>query len=109
MVNFEIAKKLSIMGQKRRTFSAMQKSKIALDAIKERLTAAEIAKKYSIHPNQVSKWKNTVLTGMEDLFIDKRKSDIQKQEQTELADKLYRQVGKLQMELEWLKKKVGEL
>ena len=97
------------MGRKRPTFSASQKSKIAIDAIKERLTGAEIAKKYSVHPNQVSKWKNTVLSGLEELFIDKRKSDIEKQEQLELTDQLYRQVGKLQMELEWLKKKVGEL
>lgn len=97
------------MGQKRRTFSAKQKSKIALDAIKERMTASEIAKKYLIHPNQVSKWKSTALEGLEDLFLDKRKSAIQKQEQEELTDKLYRQVGKLQMELEWLKKKVSDL
>ncbi|MFK7983328.1 MAG: transposase [Saprospiraceae bacterium] len=97
------------MGQKRRTFSAKQKSKIALDAIKERMTASEIAKKYLIHPNQVSKWKSTALDGLEDLFLDKRKSAIEKQAQEELTDKLYRQVGKLQMELEWLKKKVGNL
>lgn len=97
------------MGQKRRTFSAKQKSQIALEAIKERMNSSEIAKKHMVHPNQVSKWKSTVLTGMEDLFIDKRKSEHLQKEQEELTDKLYRQVGKLQMELEWLKKKVGNM
>ena len=97
------------MSRKRRVFSAAQKSRIALDAIKERMSSAEIARKYSIHPNQVSKWKNMALNGLEELFKDKRKMDIAKQEQEELTDQLYRQVGKLQMELEWLKKKVGEL
>lgn len=97
------------MGQKRRTFSAKQKSKIALEAIQERLNAGEIAKKYTVHTNQVSKWKKIALEGLDDLFIDKRKLDKEKQEQEELTDKLYQQVGKLQMELEWLKKKVGEL
>ena len=97
------------MGQKRRTFSASQKSKIALEAIRERLSSSEIANKYSVHPNQVSKWKSTAINGLNDLFLDKRKSEVQKKEQEELTDKLYRQVGKLQMELEWLKKKVGGL
>ena len=97
------------MKQKRRTFSANEKSRIAIEAIQERLTASEIAKKYMVHPNQVSKWKHTALEGMNDSFTDKRKSDCEKKEQEELTDKLYRQVGKLQMELEWLKKKFGEL
>ena len=94
------------MRKKRRTFSSKQKSKIALEAIREREGTSALAKKYNVHPNQVSTWKRTALENMEELFRDKRRSDEERQEQAELVGQLYQQIGKLQMELEWLKKKV---
>ena len=97
------------MGKKRRTFSARQKSKIALEALREREPSSAIAKKYSVHPNQVSQWKKVALEGLESIFADKRKmSDIQKDHEA-LTEQLYSQIGQLQMELKWLKKKVGDL
>lgn len=93
------------MSKKRRTFSSKQKSKIALAALQERKTGSEIAKEYGVHPNQVSQWKKQALEGLEDLFTDQRKSKRVEQEQSALISRLYEQVGRLQVELEWLKKK----
>lgn len=96
------------MRRKRRIFSAAQKTKIALEAIKERQTGAEIAAKYEVHPNQVSQWKKEALAGLTEVFIDKRKVQKERQNQEELTDRLYSQIGQLQFELNWLKKKIGE-
>lgn len=97
------------MGKKRRTFSANQKSKIALEALRERGPSSAIEKKHSVHPNQVGQWKKTAFEGLESIFADKRKiSDVQKEHEA-LTDGPYSQIGQLQMELKWLKKKVGGL
>ena len=97
------------MEKKRRTFSANQKSKIALEALREREPSSSIAKKYSVHPNQVSQWKKTAVEGLEGIFADKRKAFVVQKEHEALTDQLYSQIGQLQMELKWLKKKVGDL
>ena len=97
------------MGKKRRTFSSKVKTKIVLEALQERKTGAEIAKAYEVHPNQVSQWKKQALEGLSDLFIDQRKKQKAQEEQAALVSRLYEQVGKLQVELEWLKKKTGQL
>ena len=60
------------MGRKRRVFSAKEKSKIALEAIRERYTASEIAQKYDVHPSQVNKWKREALSNLEDSFSKQR-------------------------------------
>ena len=97
------------MGKKRRTFSAKQKSKIALEALREREPSSSIAKKHSVHPNQVSQWKRMALDGMEEIFADKRKMSEVHKEHEALTEQLYSQIGQLQMELKWLKKKSGGL
>jgi len=97
------------MGKKRRTFSARQKAKIALEALREREPCSVIAKKYSVHPNQVSRWKKAALAGLEGIFEDGRKSSDNQKEHEALTEQLYSQIGQLQMELKWIKKKVGEL
>ena len=97
------------MEKKRRTFSANQKSKIALEALREREPSSLIAKKYSVHPNQVSQWKKTAVEGLEGIFADKRKALVAQKEHEALTEQLYSQIGQLQMELKWLKKKVGDL
>jgi len=95
------------MGKKRRTFSARQKSKIALEALREREPSSLIAKKYSVHPNQVCQWKKTAFEGLEGIFADKHKMSDSRKEHEALTDQLYSQIGQLQMELKWLKKKLG--
>ena len=93
------------MGRKRRTFSASQKTKVALEALKERMTGAEIAAKYEVHPNQVSQWKQQAIEGLDGIFSDGVGKGDQATDQSELIGHLYRQIGELQFELNWVKKK----
>ena len=92
------------MGKRRRQFSEQFKFKIALEAAKELRTINEIASAYDVHPNQVSSWKKRLLEEGAEVFSGKRASDQQRQAEQEAA--LYEQIGRLKMELEWLKKKV---
>lgn len=94
------------MSKQRRTHSADLKAKVALEAIKERLTVSEIASEYHIHPNQVTTWKNQLIENLSTVFSDGRKK---LQENEDKEDLLYQQIGKLQVELDWLKKKSKQL
>ena len=91
------------MGKRRRQFSEQFKFKVALEAAKELRTINEIASAYDVHPNQVSSWKKRLLEEGAEVFRGKRASDQQRQAEQEAA--LYEQIGRLKMELEWLKKK----
>jgi transposase-like protein len=95
------------MGKKKRTFSAAQKTKVALAAIRSEGTLAELGSRFDVHPNQVSTWKKQVLDGLPELLSDTRKCKAKDDKLHE--SKLYEQIGKLQFELDWLKKKSGEL
>jgi transposase-like protein len=89
----------------RRRFSAEFKAKLAVEALKGQQTINELAGLHSVHPNQIVTWKKQLLAEASELFADKRiKSD---QEQQELTDRLYQQIGQLKVELDWLKKKSG--
>ena len=90
---------------KRRRFKASFKSKVALEAARERSTLAELAKKYELHPNQISQWKQQLLTTAEDLFEER--SGKEKEQYEALIDELYKKIGQYQIELDWLKKKSG--
>jgi transposase-like protein len=93
------------MGKQRRQFNAGFKAKVALEAIKGQRTVQEIASTFSVHPNQVAQWKRQALENMAELFTDgRRRTDLSDEE---LKSELYRQIGRLQMEIEWLKKKSG--
>lgn len=78
---------------------------MALEALKEEKTIAELASMYAVHPTQIKQWKQAVLLGLEELFTDKRKHH--EKEGQELVEALYKQVGKLNMHVEFLKKKLG--
>jgi putative transposase len=67
-----------------------------------------LAKQFSIHPTQVNLWKKQLLEGAESVY-DNGMAARKKEESTEREAQLYQQVGRLSMELEWLKKKVAEL
>ena len=60
---------------KRRSFSAEFRAKVALEALREQSTLAEIAQKYELHQNQISTWKKEALESMSSIFIDKRRKD----------------------------------
>ena len=90
------------MNKTRRKFTAAEKSKIALDAMKGELTMAEIASKYSVHPTQISTWKKQALTQLPEAFTGKQKQT-EKNHAVELSE-LYEQIGCLKVENEFKKK-----
>lgn len=81
------------------------KAKVASEALKEQKTIAELASIYGVHPTQITKWKRRLIDGLDLLFSDKFKT--KDQEQEELIDSLYKQIGQLKVEADWLKKKIG--
>lgn len=85
--------------------SAAFKKKVAVCAIKEELTQAQITSQYEVHLTQVRKWKNQALEAIEVGFS--KKAEREQKDQSELIASLYEQVGRLQMQLDWVKKKSG--
>ena len=94
------------MAQRKR-YSAQFKARVALEGIREQKTINEIAAAYEVHPNQVSKWKKELLKRLPDLFADGRSKKEQQGKDNEAG--LYQQIGQLTMEVEYLKKKLGQL
>lgn len=96
------------MARKRRTFSPSFKAKVALEAIRGDKTIAEIAHKHQLHATQINLWKKQLLDGAEDVFLDgKPKAPSKPTDEPESAE-LYEQIGRLKVQLEWLKKKVAQ-
>ena len=95
------------MGRVRRQFSNQFKFTVALEAVKGLKTVNQIAGEYSVHPNQVSTWKKQLLAEGPAVFGNG--PDKAGQEQAGRETELYEQIGRLKMELEWLKKKVAQL
>lgn len=94
------------MPQKRRVHSREFKAKVALEALKENRTIAELALKYEIHPNQITQWKKELLENAPEVFGKGKASggDFD-QERT----KLYEEIGRQKIELDWLKKKSAQM
>jgi transposase len=91
--------------QTRRKFKADFKSKVVLEALKERSTIEELAKKYEIHPTQINAWKREFLSKASMVFEDKDKSS-DKDKQAHTAD-LYATIGQQKVEIDFLKKKLS--
>lgn len=89
------------------SFSAQFKSKVALEAVKGDKTVNELASEFGIHPTQVKNWKKELQEGATDIFSNKRQRKAKEIEAE--RDRLYRQIGKLQVEVDWIKKKTGGL
>jgi transposase-like protein len=92
---------------KRNRHSAELKAKVALEAIRGQKTVNEIASQYDVHPNQVGTWKKQVLESLPEIFSN-GKAKSHEEEQAKL-DALYQQIGQLQVELSFLKKRSGHL
>ena len=91
----------------RRRFSGTFKAKVALEAVKGDKSLAELAAKYEVHPNQISQWKKALLSGLPELFSDKRRKKEKRAEDD--TSKLYEEIGRLKVESDWLKKKADEI
>lgn len=89
--------------QMRKHYSAKMKAEVALSAIREGKTLSELSSEFSVHANQIIRWKKELLTRAEEIFgheADKRGQEAEAREA-----ELYRQIGQLKVELDWLKKK----
>jgi putative transposase len=91
----------------RKNHDAVFKARVSLGAVKGEKTMAQIASEYSIHPNQIRLWRQKLLKGLPELFSD-RPEKIH-EETGQLQEELYKQIGQLKVELDWLKKKSQQL
>ena len=98
------------MARKRRIFNASFKAKVALEAIKEHRTINELSAKHKLHATQINLWKKQLLEGAEDVFDNPggKKANQADSDEPQTAE-LYEQIGRLKVQLEWLKKKVAEV
>lgn len=91
------------MAKKRKSHSAEFKAKVALEALRERQTVNELARKFAVHPSQIHDWKRQLLEHLPEAFESGRAR--RQDEEAAVVPELYQQIGRLQVELEWLKKK----
>lgn len=91
----------------RKSFDTEFMAKVALEAIKEEKTIAEISSQYEVHRTQITKWRKRALEGMVGIFQGKEGKTGREKEK--VIDELYRQIGQLKVENEWLKKKSREI
>ena len=86
----------------RRKHGATFKAKVAVEAIQGVKTVPEIARRHEVHPSQVNTWKKQALEGLPMVF-----ENGERDENDKLTASLYEQIGRLQVELQWIKKKSG--
>jgi len=92
---------------KRKQHSKEFKAKVALEALKGQKTVNEIAAEYEVHVSQINIWKKQALEALPEVFGQGQERE-EAQREAE-RDRLYQQIGKLQVEVDWLKKKTGHL
>ena len=92
------------MGMIRKKFSSEFKAKMSLEAIKGQKTLPEISAQYKVHSTQIAKWKQKVINELPGIFSNSREKDTKNHEQQ--INELYQQIGKLQVENDFLKKAV---
>jgi transposase-like protein len=94
------------MSVRHKTYATEFKARVALDAIKGELTINQITSKHGIHSTQVNRWKQQALSAVKQAFSGKNAS-LQKNDQ-ELVEQLYKQIGQMKVELDFLKKSVWQ-
>jgi len=92
----------------RKKFEAGFKARVALEAVKGEKTLAELSSQYGVHSNMIVRWKQEMLQKLPGLF-DKKAERRENAQEAEKVDKLYKAVGELKMENDWLKKKLDLL
>jgi len=92
------------MAKKRKPHEPSFKAKVALEAIRELHTVSQLGSQFGVHPSQIHHWKRTLLDRATELFTGPGppRENVQ-------VDELFQHIGKLQVELEWLKKKSARL
>jgi transposase len=92
------------MKNKRRSFSASFKAKIAVEAIKEQMTLSELAQKHQLHPNQIALWKKEFLNNAKSVFERNKTQEAELESLKQQQDDLYKEIGRLKIESDWFKK-----
>lgn len=90
--------------KKRKVYTKELKARVAFEALKESKTIAELSSEYEVHSNMISKWKKILHDNMSDIFIRKNDQEPDAQQQ---IDNLYKEIGRIQVENAWFKKKLG--
>lgn len=96
------------MGKKRQRHSSAFKAKVALAALQERKTVQELASQFGVHPTMIHGWKKRLLEGAAEVFETVSEKKTRGSGQVSEGE-LFEQIGRLKMDLEWLKKKVGDV
>ena len=98
------------MKRSRRKFTAAFKAKVAIEALKEQQTLAELAQKFELHANQISQWKQEFINSSEQIFASSKGKKNAATAATEAVDaqELYAKIGQLQMERDFLKKSLAK-
>ena len=91
------------MSKKRNVYSPKRKAEIAIAALRESETPAQLISRYHIHASQLKAWRQKALLAIEGTFSNKSEKLVKKQEK--LVASLYEQIGYLHAQLNWLKKK----
>jgi len=98
-------KEQAMSERKRKSFTSQHKTKVALEAIRGVKTVNEIAQEFGVHPRQVGEWKRELLARAPSIFETKRGPKAE--DPSASPERLYSEIGRLKMELDWLKKKSG--
>jgi transposase len=93
----------------RKNYDKQFKAKVAMEALKEESTIQELAKKYDVHPNQISLWKKQAIEGLPALFERANKKSEKEKDLEEERDNVLKLVGEMKLENEFLKKKYKQL
>ena len=91
----------------KRQHSAQFKAKVVLEALRGEEAIAVLATRYEVHPTQINKWKRAILDALPGFFGGQPSAEHKARNDEALQDRLYRQIGQLQVENDWLKKKLG--
>jgi putative transposase len=91
----------------RKSHDASFKARVALEALRDEKTMAQLSSEYGVHANQIRLWRQKLLKELPGLFSDRRQK--KGKEAEEMTSELYRQIGQLKVELDWVKKKSQQL
>jgi transposase-like protein len=91
----------------RKQYSPKFKARVAIEAIRGARTLSQLGSQFKVHPIQIAKWRKSALEQLPEVFLDGRKRKNRSGEAD--SDALYEEIGRLKVELDWLKKKVGML
>lgn len=95
------------MATTRKQYSPKFKARVAMEAIRGEKTLNQLGSQFRVHPVQVAHWRKTAVEQLQEIFIDGRKR--KKKDNEVEQDALYEEIGRLKVELDWLKKKAGML